>query len=225
MLQILRFPVKKKWKQAWFYCLQVKYLPSKVKTRRDPDTRGKCSVHPWQTGGEFDPEDTLMIGDVRHFKLLPVLMNPNVHNTWHRHACALAPTAHKRHERAGDAVPQNRPTEVWEQHLCKEANQHQRTKPQPLHKGRGPGPVCAEPFPGRCASHCNAIKHTLILLLSYSHSPLLLPGKDRASSHAALQAAKKSKKLLNSLYHLRCKTFLLGLKCGDKYFESSWAYV
>lgn len=47
--------------------LQGKYLPSKGKTGQDPDTRGESSVHPWQTGGEFYPEDTLTTGDVRHF--------------------------------------------------------------------------------------------------------------------------------------------------------------
>lgn len=105
------------------------------------------------------------------------------------------------------------------------------SSPCGLPKGRSPGPVWAvqaqrwdtrntvhastEPFPRRSGSHCNTIKHTLILLSS-SHSPLLLPGKDRASSHAVLHAAKKSKKVWNVLCHLRCKTFLLGLKCGDK---------
>lgn len=174
-------------------------------------------------------------------------MNPNIRSPRSRHARAPAPTAHMRRERAGDAVPAPWEPHL----CCQEANQHQRTKPltqsctfsAPVGcEGRGPGPVCAvqarrrdprsrnntcsphasaEPLPGRSGSHCNAIKHTLMLLLSHSHGPLLLPGKDRASSHAVLHAAKKSKKVLNVLYQLRCKTFLLHPKRGDKHLESS----
>lgn len=166
-------------------------------------------------------------------------MNPNIHNTWHRHGREPAPTAHMRDERAGHAVPCNRAMGATP--LPRGKSTPDKALDAELHIF-SPGPGCAvqarrwdtrsrnnahglhasaEPLPGRCGSHCNAIKHKLILLSSHSHGPLLLPWKDRASSHAVLHAAKKSKKVLNILYHLRCKTFFLHPKRGDEHLESS----
>lgn len=77
----------------------------------------------------------------------------------------------------------------------------------------------AEPLPGRCGSHCNAIKHTNTTA-QFQPQPPAPSRKAQSLFQCCTPCCKEKQKGLNVLYHLRWKTFLLGLKRGNKHLES-----